>query len=562
MWVLRVIFLMVGFSVMLSVIGCKGVQKREDLGFGDLVNAPFESVSEVGFNGSVSVNDIVGGSDSKDVEIGRGVEIDVQVDGQFELFDVVKMLLIQFGYSLTCASEGKVMVSVVGSYTEDEIVTIAKGICETLGYSLVIDGRICTIVRVDKSRSVPDYVMAFKTKYVLLNKDLLGDIQSTGDLKVLVFKDIVVVYGLKQQVLRIVESLKLMDIDYLRGCFVKFVSCFDAEKVISLISGMYELEGVKVIKVSVDLVVVVTRSSDYMTYISRMIKSLSSYSTMSEVYVYKARYRDVDEIKSYIDTIEKVDMKVDKELSALFFKCSYDRFVVLKKYLVSFDVLSKQVLMRLYMVDVRGTRDSGFGLDWWVDAGSFSLDKTSFGSLMSSGISGVYKVGNVKAFFKMLEKVLDARVINKPSVFVKSGQEAEIKFTRSVPVLTSKGSGQSVGVGTGIIQNIEYKDVGVIFRITPVCVGSNILIEVYVENSLLQKDTGVENNPLFLKDSVRTNFTVRDGSFCVLGGIRYDNNEVSVDGVPFLSRIKYLGYLFGGFKRSNEKREMFLGRSI
>ena len=96
MWVLRVIFLMVGFSVMLSVIGCKGVQKREDLGFGDLVNAPFESVSEVGFNGSVSVNDIVGGSDSKDVEIGRGVEIDVQVDGQFELFDVVKMLLIQF----------------------------------------------------------------------------------------------------------------------------------------------------------------------------------------------------------------------------------------------------------------------------------------------------------------------------------------------------------------------------------------------------------------------------------------------------------------------------------
>src|SRR3990167_6107271 len=525
MWVLRVIFLMVGFSVMLSVIGCKGVQKREDLGFGDLVNAPFESVSEVGFNGSVSVNDIVGGSDSKDVEIGRGVEIDVQVDGQFELFDVVKMLLIQFGYSLTCSSEGKVMVSVVGSYTDDEIVTIAKGICETLGYSLVIDGRICTIVRVDKSRSVPDYVMAFKTKYVLLNKDLLGDIQSTGDLKVLVFKDIVVVYGLKQQVLRIVESLKLMDIDYLRGCFVKFVSCFDAEKVISLISGMYELEGVKVIKVSVDLVVVVTRSSDYMTYISRMIKSLSSYSTMSEVYVYK---------------------------------CSYDRFVVLKKYLVSFDVLSKQVLMRLYMVDVRGTRDSGFGLDWWVDAGSFSLDKTSFGSLMSSGISGVYKVGNVKAFFKMLEKVLDARVINKPSVFVKSGQEAEIKFTRSVPVLTSKGSGQSVGVGTGIIQNIEYKDVGVIFRITPVCVGSNILIEVYVENSLLQKDTGVENNPLFLKDSVRTNFTVRDGSFCVLGGIRYDNNEVSVDGVPFLSRIKYLGYLFGGFKRSNEKREMLV----
>lgn len=115
-----------------------------------------------------------------------------------------------------------------------------------------------------------------------------------------------------------------------------------------------------------------------------------------------------------------------------------------------------------------------------------------------------------------------------------------------------------MGFGTGIIQNIEYKDVGVIFKITPVCVGNNILIDVYIENSSLQKDTGVEDNPMFLKDSVSSNFIVRDGSFCVLGGIRYDNNEVSVNGIPFLSRIKFLGYLFGGFKRSYEKREMLV----
>ncbi|MEK6553499.1 MAG: hypothetical protein AABZ54_08640 [Bacteroidota bacterium] len=557
MWVLRVIFLMVGFSSMLNLIGCQGVQKKEDMGFDELVNIEVEKQEETE-KGFMGVNDFVQGREIVQEAVVPGSTVDVQVEGGFELFEILKMLLVQFGYSLTCASEGKIMISVSGLYTEEEIITISKGVCMSLGFSLNIDGKICNVVRVDNSRSVSDYVIALRTKHIILQKDFLSDIQSGSEVKVLVFKNIVVMYGLKQQVLMVLEAVKLMDVDYLKGCFVKFINCFDADKVISSLSSMYEIEGVKVVKFSNDMVVVVTVSKDYLDYVSKMVKTLSAYCTLSEVYVYKSRYRGVEEIKDFINTIEKVEMKVDKELSAIFLKCSYEKFVMLKKYLVSFDVLSKQVLMRLYMVDVRSSKDLGLGTDWLADSGSFKINKTGFGSALTGGIGSAYQIGNVKAFFKLLEKVLDAKVISKPSVFVKSGQEAEIKFTRSVPVLTSKGSGQSVGVGTGIIQNIEYKDVGVIFKITPVCVGSNILIEVYIENSSLQKDTGVENNPMFLKDSVSTNFTVRDGSFCVLGGIRYDNNEVSVNGIPFLSRIKFLGYLFGGFKKSYEKREMLV----
>lgn len=556
MWVFKAIILMVGISSMVTAIGCHGIQKKDDLGLEELVNGETVERQERTDKGFMGVNDLVQGRDIVQETAVPGSTIEVQVEGEFELFEILKMLLVQFGYSITCATEGKVKISVSGQYTEEEIVTIAKGVCTSLGFSLNIDGRVCTVMRVDNSKSVPDYVFALRTKHIILQKDFLGDIQSGSEIKVLIFKNIVIVYGVKQQVLRVSEAIQLMDVDYLKGCFVKFINCFDADKVISSLSAMYEIEGVKVVKLSHDMVVVVTVSKDYLDYISKMVKTLSAYSTLPEIYVYRARYRDVEEIKDFINTVEKVEMKIDRELSSVFFKCSYDKFLMLRKYLSSFDVLSKQVLMKMYMVDIRSSKNLELGADWFVEAGKLNIEKTRFGASITGGLSGAYQIGNIKAYFKMLQKVLDAKVISKPSVYVKSGQEAEIKFTSSVPVVTSKNT--TASTGSGIVQNVEYRDVGIIFRITPLCVGSNILINVYIENSSLQKETGVEDNPMFLKDSVSTRFVVRDGAFCVLGGIKSENNETGVKGIPFLSRIKYLGYLFGGRSSAYEKREMIV----
>lgn len=504
------------------------------------------------------VDVLVSGVESEGVFVEKGVEVEVQIDGKYEVFDILKMVLGQFGYTVVSVSIGEVMVFIDGKYTELELIDLSKGVCEALGFTFKIDGRICTVVKVDSKGSLVDSIVIYRPRFIEFKKEILDEMRVGNDLRILSYKNILVVIGVKLSVLRLVEAIKAMDVDLLSGRYVKFVSCSDADKVIVGLSGMYELEGVKVLKVTDSLVVIVSTSREYLEYVCRMVKTLSVYSTSSVVYVYKSRYRSVASLKAYIDVIDRVEMVVDNELSAIFFKCSYEKFLMIKRSLVSFDVLPKQVLMRLYMVDVRSSQDMGVGVDWSLVSKGFNINQTAFGSVLSGGISGVYQMGDVKVFFNMLEKLLDARVISKPSVYVKSGQSAEIKFTRSVPVLVTKGSGQSLGVGAGIIQQVDYKDVGIIFRVTPVCVGGNILVDIYVENSSLQKETGVENNPMFLKDSVSSSFTVADGSFCVLGGLKYTNNEWFDNGVFFLRGIKFMGYLFGGLKRFNEKREMLV----
>lgn len=554
----RKFLVVVVFSVL---VGCGSVQKVNNLGIGELVNGleKVETVESEVVGSSLELRNVAGVSDEIKMRDINDHLVSVEVDGKYELHEVLKMVLGSFGYAVSSAMPGMVDVYVVGDFSESDLFGVCKGICESLGYTLRVDGKICTVVKVLNVGDMVESVKVYKSKYVQYKRDDLAEFAGKeGDIKLIVMGNYVVVAGRKLSVDKMVMVLSSMDVDVLKGRFVKFVSCYDADKVVSSLEGVYDVEGVKVKKIRVDMVAIVSTSRQYLDYTTRMVTNISRSVGQSPIYVYKTRYRSVDEVKKYVDMLDEVEMVIDNELSAIYFKCSYDKYQVLKKSVELFDVLPKQVLMRLYMLDVRSSKEVSFGMDYSVDAGDLQIDKSMFSLNIIGGLSGVYDINGVKAFFRMLEKVLDARVISKPSVYMKSGQESEIKFTTSVPVLTSKGSGQSVGVGAGIIQQVEYRDVGIIFRVLPVCSGNNILIDVYVENSALQRETGVEGNPLFMKDSVRSKFIVKDGSFCVLGGLKFDNNELSNTGIPFIRRIKYLGYLFGGEKRTNEKREMLI----
>jgi general secretion pathway protein D len=51
---------------------------------------------------------------------------------------------------------------------------------------------------------------------------------------------------------------------------------------------------------------------------------------------------------------------------------------------------------------------------------------------------------------------------------------------------------------------------------------------------------------------------VRSGQTTVIGGLSDNTEDVSSSGIPFLSRIPFLGSLFGNTKRSTRTTELFL----
>ncbi|MDE1890769.1 MAG: hypothetical protein KGI30_11055, partial [Planctomycetota bacterium] len=97
----------------------------------------------------------------------------------------------------------------------------------------------------------------------------------------------------------------------------------------------------------------------------------------------------------------------------------------------------------------------------------------------------------------------------------------ELKFGSSVPFIGTKSV---TSVANGVVQNVTYKYVGIILKLTAsVAENRNVMIDVYIENSAMVKDGGVEGNPIFTMDSVKTGFVIPDMTMCILGGVKTSN---------------------------------------
>jgi type II secretory pathway component GspD/PulD (secretin) len=52
---------------------------------------------------------------------------------------------------------------------------------------------------------------------------------------------------------------------------------------------------------------------------------------------------------------------------------------------------------------------------------------------------------------------------------------------------------------------------------------------------------------------------MKNRSLCLLGGIKLSNKELVKKGIPFLSQLPVLGYIFGTVSSNREEREMIIG---
>ncbi|MBI3779514.1 MAG: type II and III secretion system protein, partial [candidate division NC10 bacterium] len=101
---------------------------------------------------------------------------------------------------------------------------------------------------------------------------------------------------------------------------------------------------------------------------------------------------------------------------------------------------------------------------------------------------------------------------------------------------------------------------GVIIGIKP-HINEKRLVTLDIETEqtdILSTSFGDTGSPSFSKRSSKTSIVVQDGQSVVLGGIIQNNVERDIGGIPFLSRIPFLGYLFRSQKESITKTELLI----
>lgn len=269
------------------------------------------------------------------------------------------------------------------------------------------------------------------------------------------------------------------------------------------------------------------------------------------------------------------------------------------------DVRRVQVMIETLIADVNTQEQGTFGIQWVGGAGNnnagvgvvsnyggngssiSSIATTALG--LASGASGtgsptgatgipneVYvglvtgtvQVGGqtipaISTLADMITSNNAGNLIGRPTLLTLDNEEASIFVGANIGL--PSGSYATTGGNSTVnpFTTVDRKDVGTVLRLKPLVTQSGtIQLSVYQEDSRVDPNypTGVyaSNGPNILRRTLKTQILVNDGQIIALGGMTSDNITLQNSGIPVLSSIPYLGWLFSWQNRVHNKQNMVI----
>ena len=153
-----------------------------------------------------------------------------------------------------------------------------------------------------------------------------------------------------------------------------------------------------------------------------------------------------------------------------------------------------------------------------------------------------------------LSSTTSSNILATPSITTLDNQEASFIVGDEVPVLTGSTSSSS---NDNPFQTIERKEVGIKLKVTPqINEGDAVQMVIEQEVSNIKGQTSVD--VIFATRAVKTTVLAKSGETVVIGGLIDDSVNETVDKVPLLGDIPFLGHLFKSTKSSTEKRNLMV----
>ncbi len=238
----------------------------------------------------------------------------------------------------------------------------------------------------------------------------------------------------------------------------------------------------------------------------------------------------------------------------------------------------KQVLIDALIAEVALDEGTKFGIQWSAIAGNVNVQQNTgivsatirdpdgkiFAPIGVTAPSGLTAMAtDSRKFFGVVQALASSgkvNVLSNPHIVVKNYEKASINVGSDEPVATR--STQDAVTGTaGLIQNIEYRKTGVILTVSPqITEGGMVAMTIRQEVSDKSTDRIVGNAlyPSFTKREAETSVVAKDKETIVIGGLIQERKDKSYSGIPILSRIPLLGWLFRYTTVTDSKTELVI----
>ncbi len=243
-------------------------------------------------------------------------------------------------------------------------------------------------------------------------------------------------------------------------------------------------------------------------------------------------------------------------------------YALIEEALRKLDILPYQVLIEAAITEVSLTNDLRFGLQWnFTPSSSYNGTLTESATSLNlvrnvPGFSFAFSPGStINGVLNTLETKTHVNVVSAPKLLVLNNQTAVLQVGDQVPIAT-QNSTSTIDPNAPTINSIEYRDTGVILRVTPRVNASGLVLldiaqEVSDVNLSAARGTGI-NSPTISTRRISTSVAVQDGEVLALGGLIRNMQTKGRSGLPFLSQIPVIGGLFGRQTTSGGKIELIV----
>ena len=255
----------------------------------------------------------------------------------------------------------------------------------------------------------------------------------------------------------------------------------------------------------------------------------------------------------------------EESTNSLIVRATAADWQVVQRVIQAVDLRPPQVLIEVSIAEVRRSADLSLGVS---GSGTYTkegrttpsataelpgeIDPRAFVLELAGGRGTI----DFNVAIQALSARGDVRILSLPVIFGQNNKEARLNVGSERPFIqTFRTLPTDQGVRDQIVQ---YRDVGTQLTIIP-----TINPDGYVNLQVSQTANNATNEiqfgaPVINKREAVTQIFVRDGQTAVIGGLADTQRERTRTGLPFLSRIPWLGALFGTTRNTDIVSELFL----
>jgi general secretion pathway protein D len=182
---------------------------------------------------------------------------------------------------------------------------------------------------------------------------------------------------------------------------------------------------------------------------------------------------------------------------------------------------------------------------------------------VGSGTNIYVAAGNAfAAIVHLLESTGRFKVISRPTVFTSNNKKAIIASGTEIPVpVNTLTNATTVNTVASVSSSIEFKKVALQLEVVPLINSEKeVSLDILQKLDSLAGTTRISGNdiPNIATRYIRTNVSAANGSTIVLGGLIEDNKTKNYTGIPYLSRIPYVGALFRSTTSNKMRTELVI----